>query len=120
MANVLRPILPLKHQDGISQLNVTLQTGRTHQIRRHAQMNGYPIIGDRKIRWRCQTACKSRLALHAHRLEFVPHPATDETIVVEAPVTSRFTGHFLIIDQNQCSPVSLSFERHLLTARWDH
>ena len=38
----------LGRQDGISHLNVTLQTGRTHQIRRHAQMNGYPIIGDRK------------------------------------------------------------------------
>ena len=83
---------PLKHQDGISQLNVTLQTGRTHQIRRHAQMNGYPIIGDRKYGGAAKRLWP-RLALHAHRLEFV-HPATDETIVIDASLPQDLQGIF--------------------------
>ena len=74
----------LNHKDGMSHLNVTLQTGRTHQIRRHAQMSGHPILGDRKYGGAAKRLW-SRLALHAHRLEFV-HPSTDDTIVVEAPL----------------------------------
>ena len=31
---------------GHSLLRVTLETGRTHQIRRHASMNGHPVLGD--------------------------------------------------------------------------
>ncbi|MBT9557161.1 MAG: hypothetical protein IV100_14075 [Myxococcales bacterium] len=31
---------------GHSLLRVTLETGRTHQIRRHAAMNGHPVLGD--------------------------------------------------------------------------
>ena len=71
---------------------MTLQTGRTHQIRRHAQMNGHPIIGDRKYGGAAKRLWP-RLALHAHRLEFV-HPATDETIVIEASLPQDLQGIF--------------------------
>ncbi|MBO4816359.1 MAG: RluA family pseudouridine synthase [Clostridia bacterium] len=36
-------------KDNTSILDVTLHTGRTHQIRAHFAHIGYPIIGDRKI-----------------------------------------------------------------------
>lgn len=39
-------------------------TGKTHQIRRHAAANGFPILGDEKY----GGAPAARLMLHAHRL----------------------------------------------------
>ena len=53
-------------------------------------MNGYPIIGDRKYGGAAKRLWP-RLALHAHRLEFV-HPATDETIVIEASLPQDLQG----------------------------
>ena len=82
----------LEHKDGMSRLNVTLRTGRTHQIRRHAQMSGYPIIGDRRYGGAAKRLW-SRLALHAYRLEFV-HPSTDDTVIVEAPLPKDLQGIF--------------------------
>ena len=35
----------------------------------------------------------SRLALHAHRLEFV-HPSTDDIVIVEAPLPQDLQGIF--------------------------
>lgn len=74
----------LQHRRGMSQINVTLHTGRTHQIRRHAKLNGHPIIGDRKYGGAAKRLW-SRLALHAHTLQFV-HPATKEDVLVHAPL----------------------------------
>jgi 23S rRNA-/tRNA-specific pseudouridylate synthase len=82
----------LEHKDGMSHLHVTLQTGRTHQIRRHAQLNGFPIIGDRKYGGAAKRLWP-RLALHAHRHEFV-HPATDEIINIKAPLPQDLLGVF--------------------------
>lgn len=42
-------ILNANKKDNTSVLDVTLHTGRTHQIRAHLAYIGYPIIGDRKI-----------------------------------------------------------------------
>jgi 23S rRNA (cytosine1962-C5)-methyltransferase len=39
-------------------------TGKTHQIRRHAAANGFPILGDTKY----EGAPAARLMLHAHRI----------------------------------------------------
>lgn len=49
------------------------ETGRTHQIRVHAAMSGYPIAGDKKYadkksRFAAQQAGIPRLFLHAHTL----------------------------------------------------
>jgi 23S rRNA pseudouridine955/2504/2580 synthase len=72
-------------------LAVSLETGRTHQIRRHLAAIGHPVAGDKKYgdfgfnrearaRWGLQ-----RLFLHAERLE-VPHPETGARLRVEAPL----------------------------------
>jgi 23S rRNA pseudouridine1911/1915/1917 synthase len=70
---------------GISVLEATLETGRTHQIRRHAAGQGHPVLGDRRYGGAAGRLWP-RLALHAHRLVF-EHPATGEEISIEAPPT---------------------------------
>ena len=68
---------------GISLIEATLKTGRTHQIRIHASGAGHPVIGDKRYGGAAGRA-HSRLALHAWRLEFI-HPLSDERISVTAP-----------------------------------
>lgn len=81
---------------GATLLSVTLETGRTHQIRVHMQHIGYPLIGDPVYGRRGSPAGLSMLqreawrafprqALHAWQLEF-EHPVTGERISSEAPV----------------------------------
>lgn len=62
----------IKRFQGFTQLEVTLGTGRTHQIRVHMAYLGHPILGDVKYGSKGNLA---RPALHAKTLGFV-HPAT--------------------------------------------
>jgi len=71
-----------------SLLEVTIKTGRTHQIRVHLASEGFPILGDDKYgdfelnkalaRADAQPGLK-RMFLHAWRLQF-NHPATHERL----------------------------------------
>ncbi len=72
----------LKASDEYSFLQVTLLTGRTHQIRVHLAHAGHPIVGDDKygdfeLNHRLAKAGVRRLFLHAARLSF-SHPLTGE------------------------------------------
>ncbi|MGD0016592.1 MAG: pseudouridine synthase [Verrucomicrobiia bacterium] len=60
-------------------------TGKTHQIRRHAADNGFPIVGD--TLYGGEPA--PRLMLHAHRIT-LQHPGTGEPITFEASVPRSF------------------------------
>ena len=67
----------------------TIETGRTHQIRRHFAAIGHPVAGDPKHgdfafnrEAKAQWGLK-RLFLHSTRLEF-PHPEDGRKMVVEA------------------------------------
>ena len=75
-----------------SLLEVTIKTGRTHQIRVHLAGEGHPILGDDKygdfdLNKRLQKlpapASLDRMFLHAWRLAFT-HPATGKRIRLEA------------------------------------
>lgn len=66
----------------VSILEVRLETGRTHQIRRHAQMAGHPVIGDRRYGGRCGRLWP-RLALHAQEIQFM-HPEKNELVTVRS------------------------------------
>jgi 23S rRNA pseudouridine1911/1915/1917 synthase len=68
-------------------LLLQLETGRTHQIRVHLKAIGHPVVGDPVYgSGRKQPDMLSqRQFLHAYQLCFT-HPATGETIELEAPL----------------------------------
>lgn len=79
-----------------SLVNVSLETGRTHQIRVHLSHVGHPIVGDKLYgtgRWkgiedrqlRAEIRKFPRHALHAGLLRFV-HPVTGTEVKVRAPL----------------------------------
>ncbi len=77
---------------GLTRVEVTITTGRTHQIRVHAAYMGHPIVGDTKYGQRRAERERlgrqpERLMLHATRLRFV---LGDEEIAVESPPPALF------------------------------
>lgn len=75
----------------MSLLEVTIKTGRTHQIRVHLASQGHAIVGDDKygdfdLNKRLQKQGMKRMFLHAWRLQF-NHPASGERVqlIAELP-----------------------------------
>ncbi|EHN10459.1 Ribosomal large subunit pseudouridine synthase D [Patulibacter medicamentivorans] len=71
-----------------SLLRVTLETGRTHQIRVHLKAIGLPVVGDPEYgrpHGEGQALGLERQFLHADRLTF-DHPTTGERLQVESPL----------------------------------
>lgn len=65
--------VPRVQRGGVTWVEATLETGRTHQVRLHAEHLGAPVAGDSKYGRREQRALASRpprMALHASRLTF--------------------------------------------------
>ncbi|MCS4484530.1 RluA family pseudouridine synthase [Gleimia sp. 6138-11-ORH1] len=74
---------------GAALVEVTLETGRTHQIRVHFSTIGHPCIGDTFYGADPKQADQLELKrqwLHAVELQFT-HPRTNEHTVVKAPYT---------------------------------
>ena len=81
---------PLQTFNDVSLMEVTLHTGRTHQIRVHAQFRGHPVIGDEKygdkeLNKKMRQLGVKRLFLHSRLIEFTL-PSTGELISVTAPL----------------------------------
>ncbi len=66
-------------------LQVTPDTGRTHQIRVHLAAAGFPIVGDPQYGRKTVLPGLERTFLHAHTLGFV-HPTTRERVRYRAPL----------------------------------
>ena len=66
-----------------SLLEITLETGRKHQIRLQLSSRGLPILGDRK--YGSRDAFAAGIALHSRRLRF-NHPTRHEPIELIAPL----------------------------------
>jgi len=64
-------------QKDVTLLDVSLETGRTHQIRVHCAAINHPIVGDKTYGGYRQSLECPRPFLHAHTLKF-EHPITSE------------------------------------------
>ena len=87
IATTLVKILDSNRQ--ASYLELRIETGRTHQIRRHLADKRYPVLGDKKYAGTGHEISlqQPRQMLHAYRLIF-PHPLTKKTIRATAPMPS--------------------------------
>ena len=89
---------------GFTLLEVTIKTGRTHQIRVHLASQGHPIAGDDKygdfglnksLQKQREDSGLKRMFLHAWRLQF-NHPGSGERIELLAELPAelqRFLDH---------------------------
>ena len=83
---------PLEYRDRLSLLEVKLFSGRTHQIRVHAQSLGHPVAGDRKygdnrFNQQLREAGFKRMYLHASRLTF---SLGQQRYDIEAPLDAEW------------------------------
>ena len=62
-------------------VKVTLETGRTHQIRVHFSHIGHPLYGD-SLYGEAESEYIDRQALHAYKL-IIPHPRTGEELILQ-------------------------------------
>ena len=78
-----------------SMVEVTLETGRRHQIRRHFAHLRHPIIGDKRHgdvkhnKYWAKELNMTRMLLHARYLSFI-HPITQKEILIEASIDEAF------------------------------
>ena len=94
------PAQTAMHLPAFTLLEVTIKTGRTHQIRVHLASCGYPIAGDDKygdfeLNKALHKQGLKRMFLHAWRLQFA-HPASGERIELAAalpPDLQKFAAH---------------------------
>lgn len=100
-----------KHYEKFALLDVTLMTGRTHQIRVHMAHIHHPIVGDPLYGGRArmpagipdalkqQLQSFSRQALHAYHLSFA-HPDTLEQLTLTIPLPDDFQMLLNSMDEN--------------------
>jgi 23S rRNA pseudouridine1911/1915/1917 synthase len=80
----------LENYKGFSLVELTLETGRTHQIRVHMAYLGHPVVGDTVYGGDVNVPVKlAGQALHARRLR-LKHPVTGEEMTFEAPPPENF------------------------------
>ena len=79
-----------------SLLQVTIKTGRTHQIRVHLAGQGHPILGDDKYgdfesnKLLHKAGMLQRMFLHAWRLSF-NHPASGQRVALRSPLPAELS-----------------------------
>lgn len=100
-----------KHYQDYTLLDVSLMTGRTHQIRVHMEYINHPVIGDqlynnrKKIPVNASEEFKTvlqqfkRQALHACSISFF-HPETQEELTFEAPLPDDFKNLLQNLDEH--------------------
>ncbi len=99
----------LRSLPGFSLLEVTIKTGRTHQIRVHLAASGHAIAGDDKygdfaLNKALVKQGLRRMFLHAWRLQF-DHPASAERLTLLAPLPPELQ-QFLDHLEPQAKPLS--------------
>lgn len=79
----------LANNGKVSLLRVSLETGRTHQIRAHLAYIGYPIVGDPLYGRGNEKIALQGQALHAFSLSLI-HPRTMKRMTFYAPLDEYF------------------------------
>ena len=98
---------------GATLVEVSLETGRTHQIRVHFAEMGHPLLADatyggtrREARLPGESSVRraalaiGRQALHAFRLAF-PHPLSGRRMSFEAPLPEEFERALTVLREGQ-------------------
>ncbi|MDD5758426.1 MAG: RluA family pseudouridine synthase [Desulfobulbaceae bacterium] len=89
-----------------SLVEISIETGRTHQIRVHMASIGLPVAGDLvygKKKDRHAQLGIERQCLHASRLSFV-HPATEERVSFSAAFPADMTAVLELLQQEAAAP----------------
>ena len=95
-------------------LSVTLETGRTHQIRVHLEKLRYPIVGDRTYNRQPKIANKNaqlqealhafkHQALHAYRLSLT-HPQTQKRMTWTADMPEDMKNLLMLMREDASTP----------------
>ncbi len=92
----------IRHWDQYTHVECRPRTGRTHQIRVHAQFIGHPIIGDQrygnaKANKIASVNGLNRMFLHASSLRF-PHPESTEMITLESELEMDLVAFLSTLD----------------------
>lgn len=74
---------------GYTQLQLQLETGRTHQIRVHLAYLGHPILGDAVYGHKKPELGQDTQCLHARALTFL-HPRTGQEVTVRCDLPDYF------------------------------
>lgn len=88
----------VEHYRDASLMRVSIETGRTHQIRVHSQRSGHAVAGDsrygdKEFNRRMRKLGLKRMFLHAHRLRF----ALDEPVDVVSPLPEELAQFLAIL-----------------------
>lgn len=109
----------VRRWEGFSLLEVSLHTGRTHQIRVHLSQIGHPVFGDmtygsnKRRSDRLPAALLLYLdgpALHAWKLK-LEHPRTGQTLRFQAPIPERIQSIIDFLDEQEQSQSSTNAEQ---------
>ncbi len=84
----------LNEYDGYSEVQLIIETGRTHQIRVHSSYIGHPVLGD--TLYGKPSSLISRQALHSYIISFT-HPITKKNLTITAPL---FEDMKILLDNN--------------------
>ena len=82
--------------NGYTHVELTLETGRTHQIRVHMAYIGHPVAGDPVYGGKKYIAKLNGQCLHAYYISFV-HPRTNQTLSFSAPLPDYFKEFLKLI-----------------------
>ena len=80
----------LKRYDKYTLVELSLKTGRTHQIRVHMQYIKYPVVGDYKYSIK-KTLDTNGQMLHAYQLTLM-HPTTNQKMIFNADLPDYFNN----------------------------
>lgn len=78
-------------------VDAQLKTGRTHQIRVHAQYISHPVAGDKIYGYKKKNPNLSGQLLHAYKLGFI-HPRTEQYMEFSTPMPQRFNDFIATLD----------------------